>query len=57
MAVPSVVRSHYLQAMGDFIGRYRRELGGAGIDYQLLDTRQPLELALMAYLSTRARSL
>ena len=57
MAVPSVVRSHYLQAMGDFIERYRRELGGAGIDYQLLDTRQPLELALMAYLSTRARSL
>jgi len=57
MAVPSVVRSHYLQAMGDFIERYRRELGGAGIDYQLLDTRQPLELALLAYLSTRARSL
>jgi len=57
MAVPSVVRSHYLQAMGDFIERYRRELGGAGIDYQLLDTKQPLELALLAYLSTRARSL
>ena len=57
MAVPSVVRSHYLRAMGDFIERYRRELGGAGIDYQLLDTRQPLELALLAYLSTRARSL
>jgi uncharacterized protein (DUF58 family) len=57
MAVPSVVRSHYLQAMGDFVERYRRELGGAGIDYQLLDTKQPLELALLAYLSTRARSL
>jgi len=57
MAVPSVVRSHYLQAMGEFIERYRRELGGSGIDYQLLDTRQPLELALLAYLSTRARSL
>jgi uncharacterized protein (DUF58 family) len=57
MAVPSVVRSHYLQAMGEFIERYRRELGGCGIDYQLLDTKQPLELALLAYLSTRARSL
>ena len=57
MAVPSVVRSHYLQAMHEFIDRYRRELGGAGIDYHQLDTRQPLELALLAYLSTRARSL
>ena len=28
MAVPAVVRAHYLQAMGDFIERYRRELGG-----------------------------
>jgi uncharacterized protein (DUF58 family) len=57
MAVPSVVRAHYLKAMNAFLERYRRELGGCGIDYHLLDTRQPLELALMAYLSTRARSL
>lgn len=57
MAVPSVVRPQYLKAVGAFIERYRRELGGCGIDYQLLDTRQPLELALLAYLSTRARSL
>jgi uncharacterized protein (DUF58 family) len=57
MAVPSVVRAHYLKAMNAFLERYRRELGGCRIDYHLLDTRQPLELALMAYLSTRARSL
>jgi len=57
MAVPSVVRSHYLKAIGDLIDRYKRDLGGCGIDYHLLSTREPLELALLAYLSTRARSL
>ena len=56
MAVPELVRAHYQKAIGGLIERYRRELGGAGIDYQLVNTRQPLELALLAYLSTRARS-
>ena len=56
MAVPGVVRAHYLKAIGALIERYRRELGGAGIDYQLLTTEEPLELALLAYLSTRARA-
>ena len=28
-----------------------------GIDYQLVDTSQPLEIALLSYLSTRSRSL
>ena len=55
MAVPGVVREHYLKAITSLIERYRRELGGAGIDYQLLNTREPLELGLMKYLSTRAR--
>ncbi|HEX7137910.1 MAG TPA: DUF58 domain-containing protein [Vicinamibacterales bacterium] len=56
-AVPGAVRSHYVKEMASLIERYRRELGGAGIDYQLLQTSHPLELALMAYLSTRARAL
>jgi uncharacterized protein (DUF58 family) len=57
MAMPVVARPHYLKAVGEFIERYRRELGSSGIDYQLLTTDQPLELALLAYLSTRARAL
>jgi hypothetical protein len=56
MAVPDLVRAHYQKAMGDLIERYRRELGGAGIDYQLLNTKQPIERALLAYLYTRARA-
>src|SRR4051812_20934182 len=57
MAVPTVVREHYLKTIGGLIDRYKRELGAAGIDYHLLSTSEPLELALMAYLSTRARAL
>jgi len=56
LAVPVVVRDHYLKAIGSLIERYKRELGAAGIDYQLLTTDQPLELALLAYLSTRGRT-
>ena len=56
MAVPGLVRSHYLQEISRLIERYRRELGAAGIDYQLLSTKQPLEMALLAYLSTRSRT-
>ncbi len=53
MAVPAVVRQHYVEAMQALIERYKRELGAAGIDYHLLTTADPLELALMQYLSTR----
>jgi uncharacterized protein (DUF58 family) len=56
-AVPAVVRDDYLKAVGALIDRYRRELGAAGIDYQQLQTSQPIELALLAYLSKRSRSL
>jgi uncharacterized protein (DUF58 family) len=57
MAVPGLVRAHYLEAIGGLIDRYRRELGAAGIDYTLLPTSQPLEMALLSYLSTRSRAL
>jgi uncharacterized protein (DUF58 family) len=57
MAVPGLVREHYLREINQLIERYRRELGAAGIDYQLLRTTDPLELALLAYLSTRGRTL
>lgn len=56
-AVPGAVRAQYLEAIGALVERYRRELGGCGIDYQLLRTTEPLEMALLAYLSTRARAL
>jgi uncharacterized protein (DUF58 family) len=57
MAVPASIREHYLGEINGLIERYKRELGATGIDYNLLRTDQPLELALMAYLSTRARAM
>ena len=57
VAVPATVRAHYLAAIGGLIDQYKRELGACGIDYHLLRTDEPLELALMAYPSTRARRL
>lgn len=55
MAVPANVRKDYLERMQAMIAHYRRELSLVGIDYCLLDTSQPLELGLMAYLMTRRR--
>jgi uncharacterized protein (DUF58 family) len=55
-AQPLVVRQHYLGEINGLIERYRRELGAAGIDYRLVTTDEPLELALLEYLSTRARA-
>lgn len=55
VAVPAQVREEYLAGLRGLIDRYERELRVAGIDYQLLDTSQPLDFALMAYLSTRER--
>jgi uncharacterized protein (DUF58 family) len=57
MAVPAAVRGHYLKAIGGLIERYKRDLGASGIDYELVTTKQPLELALLSYLSTRSRAL
>ena len=55
MAVPSVVRQEYLDALNAAVERYKRELGSEGIDYRLIDTSTPLEFALVSYLSTRGR--
>jgi uncharacterized protein (DUF58 family) len=52
---PARVRESYLRAMNAFIATYRRELGAAGIDYQVLDTSQPLDQALLTYLATREK--
>ena len=57
MAVPGLVREHYRREISRLIDRYKQELGAAGIDYQLLRTTDPLELALLSYLTTRGRTL
>ena len=55
MAVPSLVRGSYLEELERVLDFYRRELGSIGIDYRLVSTSEPLEFALMSYLSNRSR--
>ncbi len=55
VADPRLVRRQYLDTLEGMLTTYKRELGVAGIDYCLLDTSQPLDLALLAYLSNRSR--
>jgi uncharacterized protein (DUF58 family) len=55
MAVPSLVRESYIAELGRVLDFYRRELGSTGIDYKLVNTSEPLEFALMSYLSNRSR--
>jgi uncharacterized protein (DUF58 family) len=56
LAVPATVRDDYLQAVGDLIAQYKRELRMSGIDFTLLDTSEPLETALMSYLLRRGKN-
>lgn len=56
LAVPSVVRDHYLSEVRQMVELYTRELKSANIDYCLLDTSQPLEFGLLSYLSSRGRT-
>jgi uncharacterized protein (DUF58 family) len=55
VAAPLAIRKEYLRRLESLLATYERELRGAGIDYVRLDTSTPLDTALLAYLSTRAR--
>jgi uncharacterized protein (DUF58 family) len=52
---PGNIRSAYLRELAGLTLTYDRALRGAGIDYVQLDTSQPLDFALLAYLATRSR--
>ena len=54
-AVPAAVRRDYLEELQRTLEYYARELRSAGIDYQRIDTSQPIDFALAAYLSRRGR--
>ncbi len=54
-AEPAAIRTAYLRELAGLTLRYDRELRGAGVDFVQLDTSQPLDFALLAYLSTRSK--
>ncbi len=53
---PAAVRKSYLEHVNTFLDFCRRECRGSGVDYCLMDTAQPLDQALSAYMLRRARS-
>lgn len=52
---PRAVRDEYLRRIGRLTADYERALRLAGVDYCLIDTTTPLDLALLKYLSARKR--
>ncbi|CAB1084082.1 hypothetical protein D1AOALGA4SA_11615 [Olavius algarvensis Delta 1 endosymbiont] len=52
---PQAVRESYLAELEKFCSFYRRKCRASGIDYCLLNTAEPLEVALSSYLSKRAK--
>ncbi len=54
-ADPSSIRASYLRELAKMTLQYDRELRGHGIDYVQLDTSQPLDFALLAYLAARSK--
>jgi uncharacterized protein (DUF58 family) len=55
LAEPSAIRKAYLRELAGLTLRLDRELRGVGIDFVQLDTSQPLDFALLAYLGARQR--
>jgi uncharacterized protein (DUF58 family) len=55
LAEPSAIRTAYLRELAGLTLTLDRSLRGAGIDYLQLDTSQPLDFALLAYLAARER--
>jgi len=54
VADPTKARKEYLRELAGLTLRFDRELRGAGIDYVQLDTSEPLDFALLTYLSARS---
>jgi uncharacterized protein (DUF58 family) len=57
LAVPAAVREHYLEQLAQFKESYREALSVSGIDYTLVSTATPLDVALLAYLHARTRRM
>ena len=52
---PRALRAGYLAALGEFLAEVRRRAAAARCDYSLVRTREPLDAALVKFLSRRAR--
>lgn len=53
---PAAIRNAYLENLNEFLGYCRKTCQSSGVDYCLLNTGEPLDEALSAYMSKRAKS-
>jgi len=54
-ALADQVKAGYMTALGDFLKTYSEETGRSNIFYSLMDTSQPLDQALLSFLSRSKR--
>jgi uncharacterized protein (DUF58 family) len=54
--IPEYLRKQYLEILNQHMERIRKELAGTRVDYCLLDTSKPLDMALFTYLAARSKS-
>ncbi len=52
---PAALREHYLEKLRETTAYYRKAFMESGVDYQLIDTRNPYDTAIAAYLNRRAK--
>jgi len=52
---PWHIRSSYREQMKSFLGRYRKECYENNMDYVMLDTSTPFDIALMEYMTKRTK--
>ena len=55
--IPEYLRTQYLSILGDHMKKLKQDLKAAQIDYTLMNTSQPLDAGLFAYLAARSNSL
>jgi uncharacterized protein (DUF58 family) len=53
---PAAIREAYLENLNEFLEFCRKQCQSSGVDYCLLNTAEPLDEALSAYMTKRARS-
>lgn len=56
-AFPQSIRTEYRRQVGEFLDEVKRTLGKNNVDYCLLNTSEPLDRALIAYLVRRRRMM
>ncbi len=56
LTAPTAVRKQYMQALEEYLENCKKRCQSHGVDYCLLNTKEPLDKALAAYLTRRAKS-